>query len=164
MRRVALAATFIALVSAAGLAQQPVGTGGAASNAPVIFTPSEANWAAAPDAFPAGAQFVVVDGDPTGNGPYVVRLKMPDGYKIQPHSHPKDEMVTVIDGTFMVGMGDQFSESSMKTLSAGSYGKMPQGMNHFAAAKGTTTVQVEGMGPFAMTYVNPSDDPRNKKK
>ena len=90
-------------------------------------------------------------------------MKLPDGYKIAPHWHPTDEQVTVLDGTFMVGMGDQFSESALKPLSAGSYGKMPQHMNHFAAAKGATTIQIQGMGPFAMTYVNPSDDPRNKK-
>lgn len=80
-----------------------------------------------------------------------------------PHWHPTDEYVTVIEGTFRVGMGDQFSESSLKSLSAGGFAKMPQHMNHYATAQGATTIQIEGMGPFAITYVNASDDPRSRK-
>ncbi len=163
MQRVAFALTFVLLTAFAAFAQQPVATSGSGA-APAIFIPSEANWGPAPDVLPSGAQFVVVDGDPMGTGPYTVRLKLPDGYKIAPHWHPKDEAVTVLDGSFLIGMGDQFSESSLKTLATGSYGRMPADMHHFAAAKGETTIQISGMGPFQMTYVNSSDDPRNQKK
>ncbi len=163
MRRLGLTLAIALLVTVAGFAQQPTGTSGSAAGAPAIFIPSEANWGPAPDVLPSGAQFVVVDGDPMGSGPYTVRLKLPDGYKIAPHWHPKDEALTILEGTFLVGMGDQFSETSLKTLGADSYGKMPANMHHFAEAKGATTIQISGMGPFQMTYVNTSDDPRNKK-
>lgn len=163
MQRVGFTLAIVLAAAVAALAQQPVATSGGAA-APAIFIPSEANWGPAPDVLPSGAQFVVVDGDPMGTGPYTVRLKLPDGYKLAPHWHPKDEAVTVLDGNFLVGMGDQFSESSLRTLPADSYGKMPANMHHFAATKGETTIQISGMGPFQMTYVNASDDPRNQKK
>jgi hypothetical protein len=164
MRRLAFGvAVVVVVMAAASFAQQPVGTKGAASSAAAVFTPADLSWSAAPDSLPAGAQIAVLDGDPGAAGPFTIRLKLPDGYKVAPHWHPTDENVTVIDGTFMVGMGDQFSESSLKSLGAGSFGKMPQHMNHYATAKGPTTIQIESTGPFAITYVNASDDPRSKK-
>ncbi len=163
MRRFGFTLAIALLVTVAAFAQQPTGTSGSAAGAPTIFVASEANWGPAPDVLPSGAQFAVVDGDPMGEGPYTVRLKLPDGYKVAPHWHPKDEAITVLDGTFLVGMGDQFSESSLKTLAADSYGRMPANMHHYAEAQGATTIQISGIGPFQMTYVNSSDDPRNKK-
>ncbi len=163
MRRLAFSLALVLLVAGATFAQQPTGTSGTAAGAPAIFVPSEANWSPAPDVLPSGAQFAVVDGDPMGEGPYTIRLKLPDGYKIAPHWHPKDEAITVLEGSFQVGMGDQFSDSSLKSLAKDSYAQMPQQMHHFAQARGETIVQIEGEGPFQMTYVNASDDPRNKK-
>ncbi len=165
MRRLAFGVAVLAVLTAAAFAQdqQTVGTRGTTATTPTAVTPDAVNWAPAPDVFESGAQLAVLSGDPMGSGPYVVRLKMPDGYKIAPHYHPTDENVTVLEGTFLVGMGDQASESAMKSLPSGSYAKMPQQMHHYAQAKGETTVQVEGMGPFKLTYVNASDDPRNKK-
>jgi quercetin dioxygenase-like cupin family protein len=163
MRRgTSLSAIFVVAFATALLAQQPVGTSGA--NAHLMITPEEATYAPAPDAFPAGAQLAVLDGNPMGNsGNYTVRLKIPDGYVFPPHWHPADELVTVVEGSFAIGMGDKFSEDAMKSLPVGSFAKMPQGMRHFAKANGATVVQVSGPAPFAITYVNPADDPRNKK-
>ncbi len=165
MRRFAVGAAIIVFLGVAAGAQQqkPVGTGGSGSSEALAVTPNEMNWGAAPDSLPSGAQLAVLSGDPTGTGPFAIRLKMPDGYKIAPHWHPTDENITVIEGTFQVGMGDQFSESALRTLPNGSYGKMPQHMNHYATAKGSTTIQIEGQGPFQINYVNSSDDPRSKK-
>ncbi len=164
MRRFALGMAVVVLVGVAAFAQDqrqnPVGTSGNASV--VALTPDAVNWGPAPDVFQPGAQLAVLSGDPMGSGPFAVRLKMPDGYKIAPHWHPTEENITVIEGSFLVGMGDQWSDDSLKTLPAGSFGKMPQRMNHYAQAKGDTIIQVEGMGPFQLTYVNPSDDPRKK--
>ncbi len=163
MRRFAFAAALIVVVAAAVFAQQQtIGTKGTTGGA-VTYTASEVTFMPAPDAFPSGAQLAVIDGDPMSSGPFAVRLKFPDGYKIGPHWHPTDENVTVIQGTFLIGMGDQWSDSSLKSLGAGSFAKMPLKMNHYAAAKGETVIQIEGQGPFAITYVNPSDDPRTKK-
>ncbi|MGE5358125.1 MAG: cupin domain-containing protein [Bacteroidales bacterium] len=165
MRRgTSLSAIFVVVFATALFAQQPVATSGANPKDHLIITPEEASFGPAPDAFPPGAQLAVLDGDPMGkSGNYTVRLKVPDGYVIPPHYHPADELVTVVDGSFAVGMGEQFSDSALKTLGVGGFAKMPQGMRHFAKANGATVVQVSGPAPFAITYVNPSDDPRNKK-
>ena len=129
----------------------------------VIMTTGDIKWGPAPDGLPAGAQVAVLDGDPAKPGaPFVIRAKMPDGYKVMPHWHPADESLTVISGSFSVGMGDAWNESSLKELKAGEYGRMPKMMHHYAVAKGETVLQIHGVGPFAITYVNPKDDPRKK--
>jgi len=130
-----------------------------AGPAPVVVTPDKIQWGPAPAIFPSGAQFAVLAGDPGKAGPFTVRLKLPDGYRIMPHWHPTAENVTVLSGEFRVGMGDKFDESSMLTLPAGSIAVVPVHHNHYAMAKGETEVQVSAMGPFKLTYVNPADDP-----
>jgi quercetin dioxygenase-like cupin family protein len=116
-------------------------------------------WGPAPAIFPAGAQMAVLQGDPGGTGLFTVRLKLPNGYKIPPHTHPTDEHVTVISGTFRVGMGTIFDASKMMELTAGGFVTAPAQGAHFAVAEGATIVQVHALGPFAMTYVNPADTP-----
>jgi hypothetical protein len=130
-----------------------------AGPAPVVVTPDKVQWSAAPPVFQPGAQFAVLAGDPGKPGPFTVRLKMPDGYRVMPHWHPTAENVTVLSGEFHVGMGDKFDESSMQTLPAHSLAVMPPHHNHYAMAKGETEVQVSGTGPFKLVYVNPADDP-----
>jgi quercetin dioxygenase-like cupin family protein len=83
---------------------------------------------------------------------------------VPPHTHPKTERVTVISGTFNIGMGDQFDEKATKRMSAGTYGYWRAGMKHFVWAKGETVLQFHGMGPWSIQYVNPDDDPRKKKE
>jgi ChrR-like protein with cupin domain len=128
----------------------------------VFVRADDIKWGAAPPALPAGAQFAVVMGDPSKPAPYVIRAKMPDGYKVPPHWHPTAENVTVLKGTLMVGKGEKFSAEASQPLTAGSFMSMPKDMRHFAWAKGETMIQVHGIGPFDITYVNPSDDPRKK--
>jgi quercetin dioxygenase-like cupin family protein len=106
--------------------------------------------------------FAVLAGDPGKPGLFVVRLKMPAGYKIAPHWHPTDEHVTVIAGTLGLGMGDKFDAAAAKDLTAGGYGLLPAEMHHFALARTAVTVQVHGTGPFALNYVNPADDPSKR--
>ena len=89
-----------------------------------------------------------------------LRLRMPPGYRIAPHMHPTDENVTVISGTFRVGMGKAFEAKGMMTLSAGGFVTAPANEAHFASAQGVTVVQVHAIGPFAMIYINPADTPR----
>ena len=119
-------------------------------------------WGPAPDAFPAGAKMAVESGDPTKSGEFVVRLSFPDGYKIPPHWHPTDEHVKVRSGAFLVGMGDKLDASKTKKLTPGDTATMTAKAHHFAIAQGATQVTVTAIGPFAMTYVNPADDPRKK--
>lgn len=120
-------------------------------------------WMAAPNAFPKGAQLAVISGDPFKDGLYVVRLKMPKGYTIPAHNHPTSEFVTVLSGNFHIGMGDKLDKKKALVLTSGGFGEAPAKMNHYAWATSETVVQVHGQGPFAITYVNPGDDPRNHK-
>ena len=128
----------------------------------VVVTTGDIKWGPAPDSLPPGAQMAVLDGDPGKPAPFVVRAKFPDGYKVMPHYHPADESITVLSGTFMAGMGDTWNDASMTTLKAGEFAKMPKQMHHYAGSKGETIIQIHGTGPFAITYVNPKDDPRKK--
>jgi hypothetical protein len=87
---------------------------------------------------------------------------MPAGYTIKPHWHPTDENVTVLSGTFSLGMGEKFDKATMKDLPAGGFALLPAEMRHYAVAKTAAVVQVHGQGPFALTYVNPADDPSKR--
>lgn len=148
----------LAIVAAAAYAQQPA----APAAAHVAVNPPDLKWGAPPPVFEQNAKFTVVSGDPSKPGLYVVRLQMPAGYKIMPHWHPTDEHVTVLSGTFAVGMGEKWDDKSMKNLGMGGYVLLPAEMRHYAMAKVPTTVQVHGMGPFQLTYVNPADDPSKR--
>ena len=125
----------------------------------IMLASTDLKWGAPPPVLAAGAQFVVLSGDPSQPGPYVVRLKMPAGYRIAPHWHPTDEQVTVVSGTFSMGLGEKFDAHVTRDLPAGGYALMPAEVRHFAWTKDGATVQVHGIGPFALTYVNPADDP-----
>jgi len=128
------------------------------------FAPDTIPWGTAPPVVRPGAQFAVLEGDPTAStGDFTIRLKMPDGYRIAPHWHPKRENVTIISGTFKVGMGDTFDPSAMKSFPAGSFAFLDPDMHHFAMAHGETIVQVHGQSPLQFNYVNPSDDPGKTK-
>jgi hypothetical protein len=129
-----------------------------------FYSLAEVKWKDGPGSLPAGAKFAVLEGDPAKEGPFVMRLWFPDGYRIPPHWHPKVERVTVLSGTFNLGMGEKFDQSATREMTAGTFGFWPAGMRHFAWAKGETVLQLHGIGPWMITYVNPADDPRNVKK
>ncbi len=121
-------------------------------------------WGDAPPGMPAGMRAAVVSGDPAQAGqPYVLRAQMPAGYSIPPHWHPTTENVTVLSGTVALGMGDTFDEKRCRILSAGGFATVPADMRHFFMSKTASTIQVHGIAPFGITYVNPADDPRMKK-
>ena len=130
----------------------------ASAQAPAI------TWGPAPAVFPAGAKMAVLQGDPGQPALFTVRLEMPDGYRIPSHFHPSDEYITVIQGTFLVGMGDKLDAAQTNPLAQGAFATAHAGQHHFAIAKGRTIVQVTAMGPFALTYVNPSEDPQHVAK
>jgi quercetin dioxygenase-like cupin family protein len=155
-----LAALFT-VASGSGIGAQPPA---AAKQAPaakhVMLLPGDLKWGPGPPGLPAGAQAAVIDGDPGKAGLFTIRAKLPDGYKIAPHSHPTDEHVTVLSGTLKAGSGAKWDDASMHPLTAGGYAKMVKGVNHYVAAQGETIIQITAMGPFMITYVNPKDDPR----
>ena len=119
------------------------------------------NWGPAPASLPPGAQAAVLLGHPGKVGPFVLRLKFPAGFVIPPHRHPKDEFVTVIAGNFVVSSGEQVDREA-KPLPPASFVHLPAGMPHFAMAATETVVQINGTGPFDVTYLNPKDDPRKR--
>jgi quercetin dioxygenase-like cupin family protein len=152
MFRTALLTTVL-LVSAASVSA-------IAADDHITVSADQLEWGPAPPAFPKGAQFSLLAGDPTKEGLYVYRLKVPAGYKVPPHTHPQDENVTVISGAFNIGMGSTFDETNGKALKAGGFMHMPKGMPHFGWFTEATIIQFHGMGPQGITYVNPADDPR----
>lgn len=125
-----------------------------------LFHANEIKWTAGPPSLPMGASIAVLEGDPIKEGPFVFRIKAPDGYRIPPHIHPKTERVTVISGTLNVGMGETFEAKAAQPMPQGTYGHWPAGMKHFVWVKGETVVQFHGEGPWTINYLNPADDPR----
>ena len=126
----------------------------------VVTAPSDIKWRP----LRPGAEIAVVSGNPDAAGePFVMRMRYSGTVRVPPHWHPTDEHITVLSGTFMLGMGDRVDESSAKALAAGAYAFAPAKMPHFAWSKGDTVVQVHGIGPFSINYVNPADNPANQK-
>lgn len=152
MRYTTAAALVLVLVGGAA-------TAAARANAQAASQP-DLKWGPAPAVFPTGAQMAVLQGNPGAAEPFTVRLRFPNGYRIAPHTHPTDENITVISGSFRVGMGKTFDTKTMTTLPAGGFVTAPANMPHYAAARGLTVVQVHAIGPFALTYVNPADMPK----
>ena len=152
MRTIAVAALLLAALPATASAMDDH----------IAVQPNELKWGPPPPGLPPGAQVAVVTGDPSKAEPYVVRARLPSGYKIPPHTHPTDESVTVLSGTFHIAMGDKFDTKKGETVRAGGFFTAKTGMQHYGWSTGPTLIQIHGMGPFAITYVNPADDPRNK--
>jgi len=129
----------------------------------VMVAPASVKFADGPPGLPPGAKFAVLSGDPGKPAPFVIRAQVPAGYKVPPHWHPTDENLTVLSGTIALGMGDKWDEKAMTPLPVGGLGVLPAQMRHSFLAKTAATFQVHGMGPFAINYVNPADDPNQKK-
>lgn len=127
-----------------------------------IIPVQDIKWGPAPPSIPPGAEAAVLYGDPSKDGLFSLRLKLPKGYLIPPHTHPKPEIVTVITGTFRLGMGEKADKSKGQALRAGSFFVLPPGMAHFALADEDTVIQLNSTGPWGLTYVDPADDPRKK--
>jgi quercetin dioxygenase-like cupin family protein len=162
-----VAVAVVGLTIAAGQKAEKSGDKSAAESTHAqhkLFSPSDLTWVDAPPGLPPGAKLAVLDGDPNKPGSFTIRLQTPAGYKIPPHTHPSTERVTVIAGSAYVGMGDKFDEAAGKEMSAGGFVVLPAGMSHYAWSNGEAIVQIHSEGPFKIKYVNPADDPRNKKQ
>ncbi|HEY0242653.1 MAG TPA: DUF4440 domain-containing protein [Gemmatimonadaceae bacterium] len=105
--------------------------------------------------FDPGAKIAVVHGDPAGTGDYTIRLTFPDGYRFPVHWHPKAEHLTVVSGSFLLGMGTKVDEKALKTYSPGDFLYLPAKNTHFGGAKGVTVVQLHGLGPIASNLGTP---------
>jgi quercetin dioxygenase-like cupin family protein len=143
------------LAAATAVLAQPAG-----HDHTTVTSPAELKWAAAPAAYAPGAQLAVVNGSPFKAGMYVVRFKVPAGYVIPAHTHPNDENVTVLSGSFNIGTGDKLDKTRGTLVKAGGYSFVGKGMAHYAWFTEDTILQLHGMGPHGVTYVDPADDPR----
>jgi hypothetical protein len=159
MKRLPLLAA--ALFPLAALAEPPAPPTGAAASPPahVMLQATQLQWGDGPPALEPGAQAVVLSGDPGAEGPFALRLKVPAGYRVALHWHPTDEQVTVIEGDMTLSMPRGNARMSQR-LDAGGYALLPARMHHAASTQGGAVVQVAGMGPFQINYVEPGDDPR----
>ena len=105
---------------------------------------------------PGDQRSETVSGDPTKSGaPYVIRLHREAGYIIMPHTHPEDENIVVVKGSWALGMGDRYNQQALEPMEVGTYGLAPKKMAHFGLSKTETIIQVHGIGPFTTTWVVP---------
>jgi quercetin dioxygenase-like cupin family protein len=148
MIKLVLGILALSLTASVGLAEEMT-----------VKTPDSIKWGPPPPALPKGAQLAVLAGDPGASGLYVVRVKLPAGYQVPAHNHPTTENLTVLSGTFHIGMGDKLDKKHAQVLKAGGFFSMPPKMNHYAWASSAAVIQIHGEGPFAINYVNPADDP-----
>lgn len=118
-----------------------------------MLAAGDMQWQDGPPSLPAGAQMVVLDGDPRQEGPFTIRLKMPAGYKIPPHTHPTAERVTVISGAARLGIGEKFDEKAGRELKMGDFAMLPAGLPHFAWSPSEAVVQIHSEGPFRRDFV-----------
>lgn len=152
------------LPAACGLTVLAASPGGAQQQAtPMVVTWTDSlKWSPiTPAGFEKGTEIAVVSGDPSVAGqPYVLRLRFPSGYRFPPHWHPVVENVTVLEGRFLVAMGERADESQLKTYRAGDFLRIEGKHPHFGGAGGPTTVQLHGTGPFAIIVVGSPEDKR----
>jgi hypothetical protein len=129
-----------------------------------LIVPGDLQWQTGPESLPRGAQFVVLEGDPSKEGPFTMRIRLPENYRIPPHTHPKVERVTVLEGEMKLGTGRRYEERTMERLPAGAFFAMPPGMEHFAGTDRGVMIQLNGVGPWEIHYIDPADDPRRQSK
>jgi quercetin dioxygenase-like cupin family protein len=125
-----------------------------------IVMPDAVEWTAGPPSIPEGSEAAVLYGNPAEEGVFALRLKLPADYHIPPHTHAMPEIVTVISGTFKVGMGENANEDEVESLDAGGFFAFEPGFAHYAYTDEETVIQLNSTGPWTLTYVNPEDDPR----
>ncbi|HET8731081.1 MAG TPA: cupin domain-containing protein [Moraxellaceae bacterium] len=124
-----------------------------------MHNPDQLKWGDAPPALPKGAKVAVLDGDPFKPGPYVIRIKMPAGYKVPAHWHSRAENVTVMSGLLFLGMGDKLDQTNAEVLKPGGFHAIGAQVHHYAFTKTGAVIQIHGEGPFDITYINPADNP-----
>jgi len=164
MKRQYLIALALLAVAATPATTPSSETAKAAAAEHRVFAADDIKWADGPASLPKGAKMAVLSGDPKAPGVFTMRLTLPAGYKIPPHTHPADENVTILSGEFHMAMGDKWDDTKGHALTAGSFSTMPKGTRHYAWSKTGAVLQLNGMGPWGITYVNPADDPRNVKE
>ena len=153
--RIAIVSTLLFGSIVVSAAVQAQGVSGAKT-----LTASEIKWGENP-ALPKGTKFVILMGDPK-QGAYVSRVQLPANVKIMPHSHPTENLLTVLSGTLLYAEGDKFDAAKLKSYPAGSFIVETPNVPHFQTAKGPVVFQVSVPGKSSFDYVDAKDDPRKK--
>lgn len=138
-----------------------------AQSTDAVFVPIAADaleWSPiTPPGFDVGMEIAPVQGDPgVDGGAYTLRLRFPDGYRFPPHFHPNAENVTVLDGTFLLAMGEAADEGRLQTYRPGDYIYIAGEHPHFGGVRGATTIQLHGTGPFDIIVVGSPEDTRRR--
>ena len=119
----------------------------------VGITQTQVEWFT-PSYYTDGRQRAQLYGDSSKGGPWIDRVKIPAGKHVGAHTHPQDELVTVIEGTWFVGSGNKYDPAKLQGYSAGSFVLIPAGLPHFVAAKeNAVIVQLSGVEKFRTDYV-----------
>lgn len=128
----------------------------------IMVMPGDIKWGESPPGLPPGSQSAVLEGDPRAAGLFTLRVKIPANWKVMPHTHPADEHITVIEGTCNMGVGNKFDEKASMKMPIGAFAVMKMGTAHYFFTKKPCIIQIHGMGPWGISYVNAADDPRKK--
>lgn len=130
----------------------------------VAVEPGDIQWKPAPDTLIPGAKVALLYGRPSQEGVFVIRLLLPKGYHVPPHTHPQPEIITVLSGSLMIGHGSVADASKTQRIGTGGFSALPADMAHYVFVDEETIIQISTTGPWSITYLNPADDPRNKAK
>ena len=150
-RRAVLALLVAGATVASGARSAPV-----QENAVRGVAPDEINWTAA-SGYPAGYERAMLEGEAGKAAPFTYRVRLPAGFKFQPHTHAGDEHVTVLQGVWAVGIGRTFDASRLRAFPVGSFVVIPASTPHFVATDSDTVIQVHGVGPIAFRLVGDAD-------
>jgi quercetin dioxygenase-like cupin family protein len=154
--------SIAAALSVAAVAMTGAATAGQAHEPHHTVVSGDAiEWGPAPPSLPVGAQAARLLGSPAEEGPFVLRLKFPAGFIVPPHMHSKDEFIVILSGNLTIESGEKVDQAALKGLPAGSFFHLPSGMPHYLFAETESVVQLNGIGPFDVKYIDPKDDPRN---
>jgi quercetin dioxygenase-like cupin family protein len=165
--RVALLAVVAAVLGVAIVATANVREQGEAveeKRATEVVTPEELVWQPAPESLPRGARVAVLHGDPRGPGLFTIMVSFPADYRVPPHTHPFDERVTVLGGALGVGHGEQLDPGQGTLLPPGTFVLFPAGEPHHVWTTQETVFQLTTEGPFEIRYLDPADDPRQRRE
>jgi hypothetical protein len=165
MTRLILSTLLVLLASPSAVHSQSTAASQASGDHWSPFKPDQIIWQDGPSSLLPGAKVAILEGDPTKEEFFTIRLKLPDGFRVYPHWHPKTERLTVVQGVVNLGTGDTFDANSRTVvpLAAGAYSTMAPKMAHFAWMTGESILQLSSIGPWEVVYVNPADDPRTRR-
>jgi hypothetical protein len=152
----------LCLGMAGAAAAEPPSASAAMPMPHAVVRADSTDWGPGPPALPAGAQAMVLYGDPHQPGAFTIRLKFPAGFRVPRHWHPSDEQVTLVAGDLKLSMGMQ-DDATDAALAPGDYVDLPARMQHQASTQAGAVVEIHSEGPFEIHYVDPADDPRTKQ-